>query len=173
MLPNLYARIRRLPRHNYASTRWYFVTTNAAFGTPVLSRIRGSRLTLTPLGRAVDRAWHGIAAQFPMAATDSYVIMPDHFHGLISPNLRDPRARVPLPVIVAWFKQRASHEMNALLGTRGAVRWHVGYWESVIRDEVHLRRVRRYIANNPRRAKKWDEGWACAGEALSGAVGGG
>ena len=50
----------------------------------------------------------------------------------------------------AW-KGTSARRINEHLGESGVV-WHREYWDRLIRDEVHLARVRRYIANNPAKA---------------------
>jgi type I restriction enzyme R subunit len=54
--------------------------------------------------------------------------------------------------LVKVWKGVSARRINQLDGTTGAL-WADEYWDRLIRDEVHLGRVRRYIAGNPAKAK--------------------
>ena len=56
-----------------------------------------------------------------------------------------------IPTIVRSFKSAVTCRINELRGTPGAVVWQRGYLERLIRDEVEMERVRRYMAENPLR----------------------
>jgi putative transposase len=57
-----------------------------------------------------------------------------------------------IPTIVRSFKSAVTCRINELRGTPGAVVWQRGYLERVIRGEVEMERVRRYMAEN---ALRW------------------
>ncbi len=62
-----------------------------------------------------------------------------------------------LGAIVRSFKSAVTRAVNIKRGTPGAAVWQRGYWERVIRDDVELRNIRRYIATNPTRAATREE----------------
>jgi putative transposase len=76
---------------------------------------------------------------------------------------RGPRRR-SIGAIIGSFKSAVSKQMSKLHAIpRGAV-WQRNYYEHIVRDEDDLRRVRRYIAENPSRwALKYSS--QCQGEA--------
>lgn len=43
-------------------------------------------INLSPIGKIVDKCWNDINKIYPNVRTDYYVIMPDHFHGIIIIN---------------------------------------------------------------------------------------
>lgn len=56
-----------------------------------------------------------------------------------------------LPEIVRGFKTFSARRINEHRGTPGTSVWQRNYYEHIIRDEAALRRIRRYIINNPAR----------------------
>ncbi|HEX2881941.1 MAG TPA: hypothetical protein VHO25_20620 [Polyangiaceae bacterium] len=65
--------------------------------------------------------------------------------------------RVAVGTVVQWFKTMATNEYIRGVKTLGwppfeGRVWQRDYWERIVRDADELRRIRRYIANNPR---KW------------------
>jgi REP element-mobilizing transposase RayT len=75
----------------------------------------------------------------------AWVIMPNHVHLVV--DVWD----VPLAKLVRAWKGRASRLANALLH-RGGKFWHEDYYETLIRDEAHLKRAIRYAEQNPVKA---------------------
>jgi REP element-mobilizing transposase RayT len=77
--------------------------------------------------------------------------------GHIGPPLRNrPPRRASLPRIVQWFKTMTTNEYirgvrnRAWPAFRGRL-WQRNYYESIIRDEDSLNRVRAYVSANPAR----------------------
>ncbi len=103
---------------------------------------------------------------------DEFVIMPNHFHGILLIHSTDtaylrrgtarrapttgrfgkPLSRT-LPTIIRAFKSAVTKRINALRNMPGAPVWQRNYWERVIRNESELMRVREYVVNNP---VKWE-----------------
>ena len=54
---------------------------------------------------------------------------------------------------VAGFKAAATREINQIRGTPGEPVWKRNYFDRIIRDEVELQHLRRYINENP---MKWE-----------------
>jgi len=75
---------------------------------------------------------------------DSWVIIPNHVHVLLYPN-------VPVPRIVGSIKRFTAREANRVLGRAGPF-WSKDYFDRSIRDHDHAHRVQRYIENNPVKA---------------------
>jgi len=88
---------------------------------------------------------------------DEYVIMPNHFHGIIIINEIDMncRSEVTSPLrnpklgnIVAYFKYQSTKLINESQETPGAKVWQRNYYDRIIRDEKELQNIRDYIVNN-------------------------
>jgi REP element-mobilizing transposase RayT len=114
--------------------------------------------------------------KFPAVETDEFMVMPNHFHGIVvianvpvgadlrvGPGDRGTHAAhqgahtgAPLPTIVQWFKTMTTNEYMRGIKTydwvpfRGRL-WQRNYYEHIIRDDQSLNRVRQYIADNPAR----------------------
>jgi len=91
----------------------------------------------------------------------TWVIMPDHFHILISLK------KASLSTLMRDIKGRASKSINLRMGTTGKV-WQKGYYERGLRYEDDRKKIARYIVANPLRAKlvsnignypHWDAVW--------------
>jgi putative transposase len=76
----------------------------------------------------------------------AWVIMPNHVHLLF--QVQD----VPMWRLVDAWKGYTAKEANKILGRKGPF-WQEGYWDTYMRDQEHERRARRYIENNPTKAK--------------------
>lgn len=69
----------------------------------------------------------------------------------ITPVARGPKHH-GLPEIVRGFKTFSARRINEHRRTPGTPIWQRNYYEHIVRDTAALRRIRRYIANNP---AKW------------------
>lgn len=84
---------------------------------------------------------HGV--QYDLRA---WVIMPNHVHLLF--QVQD----VPMSQLMDAWKGYTAKEANKILGRQGQF-WQEGYWDTYMRDEAHETKARRYIENNPTKAK--------------------
>jgi len=162
----------RLQGYDYSRVGPYFVTICVQNRECLLGDIVDDEMRLNDAGRMVARWWVELGNKFPSVETELYVVMPNHFHGIIvivgadlcvRPISADPRVRpdrigtyagVPLPEIVQWFKTMTTNEYIRSVKSLGwppftAQLWQRNYYERVIRNEKELRRVRQYIADNP------------------------
>ncbi len=85
-------------------------------------------------------------AQDGLADWPAWVLMPDHFHGLIS--LDSP---LPLSRVVQRLKGRSAQRINQRCERYGRV-WQPGFHERALRREDDRRSIARYIVANPLRA---------------------
>jgi len=149
------------PRLKWYDYRWrgcYFVTIVSADRSRSFARQSGYSLELTAAGRIIDATWAEIPGHFRHVTVDAFVVMPDHVHGIVvlhgmprTPSRQNLVAAGSLSAIVRSFKSASTRRINAARGLAVPV-WQYRYYDSIIRDREHLRNVRRYIANNPR---KW------------------
>jgi REP element-mobilizing transposase RayT len=72
--------------------------------------------------------------------------MPNHVHVLFI--VQD----VPMWRLIGAWKGFTAKEANKILKRRGPF-WQEGYWDTYMRDKEHELKGRRYIENNPTRAK--------------------
>jgi REP element-mobilizing transposase RayT len=77
----------------------------------------------------------------------SWVIMPNHAHILLR-----TRAPFTLSQVVHSIKGFTGNEANRILDRTGRF-WSPDYFDRFMRDRVHLERVRKYIEENPVKAR--------------------
>ena len=126
-----------------------------------LGGIQNGQITLTPVGVKIDQCWNEIPEHHPHAEIWDYVIMPNHFHGIIyikegaTSDERMNQFSKPvsgsISVIINGFKAAVKRWCNQ----NGVdFTWKPRFHDSIIRDERHFTNVRNYIARNP---SKWEE----------------
>jgi len=114
------------------------------------------------LGRLVVHEFMRSAAM-NHAHTLAFVVMPDHFHWLMS--LGFP---LPLSGVVDNVKGHSARSVNTVLGRAGMPVWQRGFHDHALRREESVKDVARYIVANPLRAglvrrvedyALWDAEW--------------
>lgn len=142
----------RLRGRDYARPGLYFVT--------LVTKEREELLHERSNRRIVEDAWRRLA-QYPHVQLDTYVVMPNHLHGivrLVDPDQGGSRAaptpskkHKPLGELIGVFKTVSTRRINRLRFTPGEPVWQRGFYERVLRtDELYA--VRQYIRDNP---KNW------------------
>ena len=147
-------RSARLPKYDYGKQGVYFVTlctyprqcTPSTVGRDDLG---APSLRLSVIGKIVEHYIRTIPRAYPYVSIDSYVIMPNHVHMLIS-VLRDdgaPRSSRPtelVPRIIAALKRFSNQDAGRNL-------WQRSFYDHIVRDENDYVIRYNYIADNPRR----------------------
>ena len=172
-------RSSRLPGFDYAAAGAYFVTIVTQNRLCLFGEIIDYEMHLNDAGQAIARWWFELERKFTTIETDAFVVMPNHFHGIVTmsdptvgadlcvglpnevpmhPTHPGAHTGAPLPTIIQWFKTMTTNEY-----IRGVKRfgwpafqghlWQRNYYEHIIRDEDSLNRIRQYIVDNPAR---WD-----------------
>ncbi len=156
----------RLKNYDYSSPGLYFITLNTKNREQLFGQIKDGEMILNEFGQIVDNFWREIPDRFVNVQLHKYVVMPDHFHGIIEIKYRLPdpkieketdqtkkRRKMLIPKIIGRFKMRSAKEINLLRGTQGTKVWQRDYWEHIIRDKNEYTRITNYIKNNP---KNWE-----------------
>jgi len=87
------------------------------------------------------------SARFGSAQTLAFVIMPDHFHWLLS--LGSPYS---LSRVVSGIKSYSAAGINIMLTRQGEPVWQRGFHDHALRRDEDIVHVARYIVANPLRA---------------------
>ncbi len=159
----------RLKDFDYTQAFWYYVTICTQTRGDILGIIKNSKMVLNKFGVLVEKEWLNTKSIRSNVDLDSFVIMPDHLHGIIIINKqrRGTAHRAPtdttenfgkpvpgsLPTIIRSFKATVTKQINELRQTPGIKFWQRNYYERVIRNEKELYNIRRYIKLNP---LKWN-----------------
>ena len=152
----------RLKKYDYSQCGAYFIN--------ICTKNRECYFEKYPgLKNIVKTQWENIQCQYSHIGLDEYVIMPDHFHGIIfvgaglAPAQNNVScdqsfgaiARIATTVgeivgsfksrcVVEWLKYIYKNEINEL-----GKFWQRNYYEHIVRNENELNRIREYIINNP------------------------
>ena len=73
----------RLPGFDYSSPGVYFITIRAQSPGNWFGEIVKGEMRLNEAGLMVERIWNGIPEKNPEVKIDFYMVMPDHFHGIL------------------------------------------------------------------------------------------
>lgn len=125
-------------------------------------------MILNGYGEIVQCEWLKSAKIRSEIELGDYVVMPNHFHGIVviaghKGNQGDPQLEGDPPVaptiglktksigsMMAGFKAAITHRINLIRETPGQPVWQRNYYEHVIRSEADYANIAQYIANNPR-----------------------
>ncbi|HAH04313.1 TPA: hypothetical protein DCL28_01990 [Candidatus Komeilibacteria bacterium] len=197
-------KLNRMRGFDYSSDGFYFVTIcvkgmveifgKIAVGTDLksvrsdLQSVRTNapnedqKMILNEYGEIVEKCWFDLPNHYGNCRLDEFIIMPNHFHGIIEINNNFARnkymhegagfkparfkpARTVYPARTA-YSVRAKLSLSEII--RGfktfsskrineinkeiEFRWQRSFHDHFIRDQQSLNRIRIYIKNNP---KKW------------------
>lgn len=73
----------RLREYDYSSVGAYFVTVCANGRECLFGECDDGDMRVNDAGRMVVEIWNSLLERFPNVALDEYMIMPNHFHGII------------------------------------------------------------------------------------------
>ncbi len=150
--------------------------------TNLFGKIANGVMDLNEPGRIVLAAWMDLPNHYPYLDLGTFVIMPNHVHGIVvfteetndanhvvGAGLRPaptttpaststpttiPMRRHGLSEIMRAFKSFSARRVNEYLDAIGHPLWQRNYYEHVIRDEKEWNRIRQYIESNPLR---WEQ----------------
>jgi putative transposase len=159
----------RLKGYDYSCPGGYFLTIVLQDRACLFGEIAHGLMKLSAIGEMIWGWWQRLPERYAVTL-DEFVIMPNHFHGIVL--LNDPGAHgdqgtgahgdqgtgahvgAPLQQIVRWFKTMTTNEYIRGVRDHGWPRfeehlWQRNYYEHIIRNDKDLTRIRQYICNNP------------------------
>jgi putative transposase len=152
---------------NYAAEGAYFVTICIQNRDCIFGSVADKSMVLNEMGEIAQACWVQIPDHFPSTWMDSFVIMPNHLHGIIWIGPVGARHAVPLPIneisvptfgqpvrgslgtIIRSYKSAVTRALNLRRQLPGATIWQRNYYERIVRSEAALDLTRRYISDNP------------------------
>ncbi len=73
----------RLPGYDYAAAGGYFITICTQHRECLFGEVVDGEMRLNEAGKMVAECWQWLSTQFPQIAIDAWVVMPNHFHGVL------------------------------------------------------------------------------------------
>lgn len=142
----------RLPDYDYSLNGAYFVTICTHNKANLFGRTEERSLA----HRVIDHAFQETLADFPSVRCPKYVIMPNHFHGIIM--LEDQYGNQDLRQFIQVFKSKSTviygqYVKRGYLPPFEQKIWQRSFYDHIIRNERDYLEIWQYIENNPR---KWD-----------------
>jgi len=155
----------RLKEYDYSQAGAYFVTICTHGHVCLLGEIVEGEMILNGAGVIVLEVWGQLPRHYAHVVLDSFVIMPNHVHGVVvlGDNSAIRAGLKPAPTvrrvhglqeIVRAFKTFSSRRINEFQGTRGVPVWQRNYYEHIIRSYKTLNAMREYIEKNPSQWQK-------------------
>ncbi len=164
-------RSTRLSSWDYSWAWWYYVTIVTNNREVILGNVVDDRVQLSRFGAITQKIWLSIPKRYKNIELDSYVVMPNHVHGIIIVNdervhpssvvgaihespLRGEeyvkqRRKMLLSKIMGWFKMNSAKQINLARKASGSSVLQRSFHDHIIRNDADLHRIRTYIANNP------------------------
>lgn len=160
----------RLPYYDYSQHGAYFVTICTQNRKCLFGNVLDDEMRLNEKGQMIENTWKDLVNRFNFVILDIYVIMPNHFHGIMvlkgrgEPRVRPNRRGEPcvhpgtnkdsLGRVIQAFKSITTNEYIKNVKTKNWPRfdeklWQRDYFDRIIRNEYELDRIREYIVNNP------------------------
>ena len=136
----------RLSAHEYASEGMYYVTICTEGRVCTLGRKEGRNIRLSDIGKTALESWQKLAELHGYLSLDSFVLMPNHIHGIIIYHACDDAKT--LGQIIRDFKSFTTHEYYKDKFRITGNLWQRGYYDRIIRCG-ELDDIRAYINTNP------------------------
>ena len=139
----------RLPGYDYSQPGQYFVSICVQDRECLFGEISDNKMVLNACGGIVKGEWLSLSRRFPTIHLDAWVVMPNHFHGVLATQSKRNEDSPTLGNVIRAFKSRSAIAVNRQLGRNGRPVWQRNYFERIIRNSDELDRIRRYIHENP------------------------
>ncbi len=152
----------RLPGYDYTQAGAYFVTVVTWQRDCLFGVVVNGETVLNDFGKIVMEEWERGPVVRPNIELGAYIVMPNHFHGIlvIDGNVGASRRLAPtgaispkpgsLGAIMAQFKSIVTKRIWKLdENMNGTPIWQRNYYERIIRNEREMDAIWRYIEANP------------------------
>jgi len=142
----------RLKNYDYSTPGMYFVTINTHRNIPTFGHITQTKMQLKPAGEIVQNTWQNLPNVYPGLQLDTFIVMPNHLHGILFLTDKNPNTK-SVSQVIHGFKTWTARKVNEMRDTMGSPVWQRSFYDHIIRDERSLNKIREYIVNNP---LKWE-----------------
>ena len=161
-------KLNRLSGFDYSVSRYYSVTICVKAHSPSFGKIENKSMKLSQNGIIAMEQWLWLGTQYPYIDLISFVIMPNHVHGIIyivadfynnyvgngrdrSLQSKQPDPKIKsLPELIGAYKTTVSKRIH--ISGDVEFKWQKSYYDHIIRNNLALERIIEYIKTNP---EKW------------------
>jgi REP element-mobilizing transposase RayT len=156
----------RFKEHDYTQLGAYFITLCTQGRQCLFGNVAKGEMQLNYLGHVAFNCWEAIPDHFPHIELDTFVVMPNHLHGILvitDTFLGAWHCRVPtteqfgkpvcgsIPTVIRSYKSAVSKSLNIIWHTKGQSIWQRNFYEHISREQKSLHKIRQYILDNPQR----------------------
>ena len=149
----------RLSKWDYGSNGKYFVTICTRDQKNYFGEIQNGSMIMSEIGEFTRQCWEEIPDHHPFIDLETFIIMPNHIHGIIligktdknkwTQNKFGPQSQ-NLGAVIRDFKAAVTrHARKHSIDFQ----WQARYHDRIIRNDQEMEQIRDYILNNPLR---WD-----------------
>ena len=157
----------RLTGYDYSRPGAYFVTICVKDHTNLFGSIEKAVMRENEFGKIVRECWNDLPNHYSSVKLDTFVIMPNHIHGIIvildddhvdvvaglkpatTPAPTNKIKRHGLSEIIRALKTFSARRINEIRESSGVPIWQRNYYEHIVRTESALHQIRKYIEENP------------------------
>ncbi len=154
---------------NYANQGAYFITICTAGNKYLFGDIVNNEMLLSDIGIIVYQEWEKSFQIRSELFCDSFVIMPNHIHGIVRISKSEPdntsalqrkisissrkhgvayRSPRSISSFAAGFKSSATKKINEYRNTPGQAVWQTRFHDHIIRNHDEYLSIRKYIETN-------------------------
>jgi len=166
-------KLTRLSGFDYSENRNYFFTICIQNHEKTFGSIANKSMLLSKNGIIAMEQWQWLGNQYPYSDLISFVIMPDHVHGIIYidtdfykhyvgngrdrslpsiqtyslPSMQTNNKIKPLPELIGAYKTTVSKRIH--MSGDVNFKWQKSYHDHIIRNRRSLILIKHYIETNP------------------------
>ncbi|HEY3132705.1 MAG TPA: transposase [Acidobacteriota bacterium] len=153
----------RLKGYDYTREGSYYVTLCTQNKKCIFGKVVEGQMELNDLGKIVAGSWKWLARRYSYVELDEWIVMPNHFHGILvivgtgdlrtvptdsNPVQKSGKIK-PLGRLIGAFKTVSSTRISQLSSLSASEVWQRDFYDHIIRDRADLLRIRQYIRENP------------------------
>ncbi|MEA2077453.1 MAG: transposase [Candidatus Marinimicrobia bacterium] len=168
-------RSNRIPEFDYSTSGSYFITICTYKMNCIFGEINNEKMILDDCGKIAEKYWLEIPMHFPRAEMDSFIVMPNHIHGIINiiddvgarhvepgnkqnkhvgarhvePGINKYQRIIPGSIgsIIRSYKSAVTKWIHKNTTINNV--WQRNYYEYIIQNDNELYRIQEYIYYNP------------------------
>jgi putative transposase len=112
-------------------------------------------MQLNLFGNIAQNQWHWLQKQYPYVVLHSFIVMPNHVHGILeidSDLISDKNIKIKsVSELVGAYKTTSSKQIHLAGNTNFS--WQRSFHDHIIRNDISYQRISNYIDTN---AERWD-----------------